>query len=308
MTVENLLHTFMRSYVEKKLKDNTIRGYRVNINNHIIPFMGDIEIESLSYDLLDDFCDHLKEKGLNRTTTRYVLSVLRKALNFAKRRKYITIDNIFTTYDLPRKERFDYITLEAEECQKLLEYFYERDDDIFLCVYFALRHGLRRGECLGIKGGDIRRDRLYICRSVNFDGSNLVTSDCKTESSRREILLDGEDFSFIHDYDSTRERNADGYLCRNHDGELISTNVIQHHFRNAVSACKLPKIRFHDLRHTFATRMMEAGEDPEVLSMTLGHSDISTTLGIYNHALPSRQKTINERTHNFLPKKKRTQE
>lgn len=302
MTIEIILNEFLRSYVQKRLKRSTQRGYRVNINNHLVPFMGDTDLSDLSYGLLDDFCGYMNDKGLSNTTTVYALAVLRKAINFGMRRGYLD-RNIFDTYDMPRKEDFEYTTFGAEQCQVLLSYLQNRDDDALMPIYFALRHGLRRGECMGIKCEDIDRTNriLHIRRSITFDGKNLHRSDCKTRSSRRDILLDPTDLAWIDEYSRTRPQNQNGYLCRDHEGGLLSTNVVQHHFVRALSTCGLPRIRFHDLRHTFATYMMESEVNPKILSATLGHSDVKTTLSIYQHGTTSMQTVINARTHDFVP-------
>ncbi|MBQ4042872.1 MAG: site-specific integrase [Clostridia bacterium] len=302
MTVEQLMQEFFRSYVKKLLKTNTIRGYRVNIENHIVPFMGNVELSDITYGLLDDFCGHMSDKGVKNTTTVYALSVLRKALNFAMKRGYID-RNIFHTYDMPRKEDYEYITLDAEQCRKFLAYLYKRDDDAFLPIYFALRHGLRRGECMGVKCSDIDRNRneLRISRSIVFDGKNTSISNCKTKSSRRALLLDDLDYFWIEQYSRSRPNNDKGYLCRDHDGNLLSTNVVQHHFVKALAACDLPRMRFHDLRHSYATHMINTDINPKLLSATLGHSDVKTTLSIYQHSNTAMQASINERTRDFLP-------
>lgn len=307
MTVEQLLNEFYRSYVRKLLKTSTMRGYRVNIDNHLVPFMGQINLTDITYGLLDDFCGFMDDKGLKHTTTVYALAVLRKALNFALRRGYID-RNIFDTYDLPRKEDYEYITLDAEQCQQLLMYLYEQDDDALLPIYFALRHGLRRGECIGIKSGDIDRTKneLHISRSVIYDGKNISISNCKTKSSRRALLLDDLDYLWIEQYSRYRSDNSSGYLCRNHDGKLLSTNVIQHHLVHALEACELPRMRFHDLRHSYATNMMSTDINPKLLSVTLGHSDVKTTLSIYQHSNTAMQSMINERTRDFVPDIRKT--
>ena len=303
MTVEQLLHEFLKSYAPKRLKTNTVRGYRVNVENHLIPFMGQLEVSDISYGLLDDFCGYMSDKGLSNTTTVYAFAVLRKAINFAMRRGYMD-RNIFHTYDLPRKEEHEYTILNPEQCQIPLTYLYQKDDDVFLPIYFALRHGLRRGECLGIKSIDIdiRRNELRICRSIMFDGKNISISNCKTASSRRVLLLDGDDFFWLEQYNQSRLSNPNGYLCRDCDGNLVSTNVLQHHFVKALAACGLPRMRFHDLRHSYATNMMCTDINPKLLSTTLGHSDVKTTLAIYQHSNTAMQSIINERTRDFLPR------
>lgn len=302
MTVETLLNEFHLSYVRKRLKPNTQRGYLVNIRNHLVPFMGQTDLSDLSWSLLDEFCAYMEDKGLKSTTTVYALAVLRRALRFALRRDYVD-RNIFDAFDLPRKAPYEYTTFGPKECQTLLSYLSEQDDDALLPIFLAVRHGLRRGECLGVKSTDIDREQgvLQIRRSLTFSGGGYQPSNCKNRSSLRNILLDDTDFLWIDRYCQSRPEHENKFLCRNHDGVLISSNVLQKHFVRALAACDLPRIRFHDLRHTFATHMMGSGVNPRLVSDVLGHSDVKTTMAIYQHGTLTMQKGINDRTHDLVP-------
>lgn len=304
MKVNDLLDIFYRSYVLKKLKKNTSRGYLVNINNHLKPFFEGFDIDMITYDSLDDFCDYMsKQKRLKVKTTKYALATLRKALNFAIRRGYISY-NIFNTWDMPKDDGYKYVVFTEDECSLLLSYLVDVDSDILMPVYLSVRHGLRRGECMGLRVTDISKNSLYIHNTAVCFGKAIHEGSPKTKNSIRHILLDDLDNQYLDRYNSTRKANKDGYLCRGHDGTYVTSNVLQHRYKKALKMCGLPNIRFHDLRHTFATLMLGKDVNPKIVCAILGHSDVKTTLSIYSHECLSMQKYANDVSYEYCMLKK----
>ncbi len=282
MTVKELFDIFESSYMRLKLKPTTVNGYLVNINNHILPYIGDKELSEIDFLCLDRLTAVLVSKNLNGTTIHYVYAVMKKAFSFAVKRRYIEY-NIIQDFDLPRKNEFNYSTYTEDELIKIISYLRLTDNDIFPAVLLAGCFGLRRGECLGIKTSDIGQNSVAVRQSSTYLNHEMISTDCKTKLSKREILLSDDVVSALTEYDRRRAENSEGWFLRIRNGKRISSNSLNNRFNRVQRKLSLPHIRFHDLRHTYATVMMKNGINPKIVSRILGHSSVGITLDLYSH-------------------------
>ena len=271
MTVYELLEIFEINYVRERLRPTTQSGYMVNISNHIIPCLAPVKIEDLTVNDIDDLTCTLHQKGLSNKSILYVHATLRKALNFAIKRGFLTF-NPYELADLPRAEDYSYLTLDAVSAQRLISK--ARGKRIYPAVVFALYYGLRRGEVLGLRGSDYDPDLgvIHIRRTRSYVKNGVYETPCKTKKGRRSILLDPEHAKMF------RILQPDEYLIK------YSQYVLNKDFADLANSIGFPGLRFHDLRHTYATLMMKNGVSPKIVSSVLGHSDVSVTLEIYSHA------------------------
>lgn len=284
MTLVDLSEEFMKNYCAGRLRETTVRGYRVNLENHVVPVLGeDTLIEALTVRDLDRLSEELiAVKGLSKKSVIYCHATLRKALNWAKKRSYIMV-NPYDCYDLPRAEDFSWKTLTEEQMRKMLS-LVDGVSAFDVAVRLSLKYGLRRGEVLGIiPGQDLNFERciLHIQRTrTEVDGKTVVTP-CKTKGSNRYILLEGWDSLTL----AGRGRAAPKDYA-----VPLSTNQLQKQFRKFLALNSFPDIRFHDLRHSYATFMLMQGVNPKIVSGVLGHSGVDITLDIYSHPDLSAQK------------------
>lgn len=271
MTVTELCETFMNRYARDRLRPTTIRGYQTNIDRHILPVLGNIDIRDLTPEHLDTLTDTLRDKGLSNRSAVYAHATLRKALNYAVKRRYL-ITNPYDWFDLPRIEDYRYTTLNADQIRKLLADSHGTDP-LKLAVRLSLRYGLRRGEVLGLipeKDLDLCERTIHVQRSRTVERGEEILTPCKTKHSNRRILIletDALDLSAI----------LHGYAVP------LTPTQLDKRFRALLKQEQLPPIRFHDLRHSYATLMLQRGVNPKIVSTVLGHSCISITLNIYSH-------------------------
>ncbi len=154
-----------------------------------------------------------------------------------------------------------------------------RDTSLEIPVTLALCYGLRRGECLGIIPGlDVNPDTcvLHVQRTRSIENQKEVITPCKTEDSDRYILLRSEHMRLFH----KKTRLA----CS------LSPMQLEHRFKMVLQKHGFPAIRFHDLRHSYATLMLSKGVNPKIVSSVLGHSGVEITLDIYSHPDVSMQR------------------
>lgn len=286
MTVSELLTEFDRNYMVHRLKPNTIAGYRVNIQKHTVPIIGQLELSELTYTVIDEWVSKLSAKALSNTTCKYVLATMRKALNFAVKRGYCT-SNIIQSYDMPKPEKFQYQTICEEQLSALLKA--SADSDIFPAILLASCYGLRRGECIALHVADIQPDRISVRYSASVVDRKIALTTCKNNRERA-ILITPETYQALMKYDADRSKSADGYLLRTSDGNNINPEKVNRDFQRILKGANLPYMRFHDLRHSYATLMMKSNIHPKIVQQVLGHSDISVTLNLYSHADISMQR------------------
>lgn len=270
MTVYDLSFDFSKRYMINRLRPTTISGYSVNINNHILPYLADVDIELLTVGDIDDLTAQLGSKGLTNKTILYVHATFRKMLNYAKKRGYVS-SNVYDQADLPRVDTYSHKVLNKAQLSRLIGAV--SGSVLELPVILAACYGLRRGEVLGLKADDYDATEgvLHVQRTKStVSGSQFVTP-CKTENGDRYILI----------AESHRR------LFEGNTGNEVLVPLTQYQLNNRFSRLALrlgyQGLRFHDLRHSYATLMMKEGVNPKIVSSVLGHCDVSVTLEIYSH-------------------------
>ena len=282
------LQNWLDTYCKERLAPNTIRGYRVNVEKHIAPYIGDIRLDKLKPTDIQGLYTKLLGNGLSGTSVRYVHNNLHKALSVAVRHQLLS-RNPADYVDPPVVDRYEAATLDAEQVRRLLAACV--GSEIYLPVLLAVTLGLRRGEVLGLQWQDIdwKEQTLSVRRSASFTEGKMVVGDTKTPSSRRTLLLPA---GVVVALEEQRERAPSlpfQLVCCRQDGAPLTTNALQHAFADVLERSGLPRIRFHDLRHTYATLMLRNGVPVKVASSILGHSSISITLNVYSHVMTDMQ-------------------
>lgn len=279
MNVHQLANDFRENYMLRRLKPTTIQGYERNINAYILPFLSEKPLEAVGYSLIDDFVRKMGSQGLSNTSIVYVLATLSKMYSYAVKRQY-TSHNPLLTYDYPRKNAFQYSTLTQEQVEKLLVACESEDE--FPALLLACHYGLRRGEVCGVNTKDIVGNVLTIRRTTTRIKGQSVTTTPKNGKVRC-IKLSDEDTKALASYNRQRKRNAKGVLMRDKDGQTVTPNAINKRLRKRLRELGLPRVRFHDLRHSYATIMMQNSVNPKIVSTVLGHSSVDITLDLYSH-------------------------
>ena len=283
MFVKDLCRKFYSSYCLVHLKPTTCNGYRVNIENHIIPYIGALDADKLTVDDVDELMEELFGKGLSKRSVRYVLAVLRKAFEFGMKRGYVQ-RNIISVVDMPVPSRYAHTVWSDEEVQRVLSCVYSSDfkeEYVLPAVLLSLHYGLRRGEVLGLKWSDFSKGSFKVCRTMTYINNKFVVTTPKN-GKFRSIMLSDEDYKYLLAFHRRTVANKDGYLIRKFDGS--SPTQLSVTFKKFIRQNNLPNIRYHDLRHTYATYMLRHGVHPKIVSSVLGHSSIDITLDLYSHA------------------------
>ena len=292
MIFSSLLDQWMDDEQQYKVKHRTLLRYREMIALHIKPGLGGLETEQITVPVLRAFQEKLlrqdtpAERSLSHNTVKNILSVVRGAIGYAKRRG-IDAPDLSSFTRLRQEERP--ITVFRKDEQKKIEAQAMRGKANHFGVVLCLYTGLRLGELLGLTWEDIDFEAatLTVRRTSYFtkdeDGAYKILIDTpKTESSFRVIPLPRQILKELH---TIRKKSKSEFLIATREGDRVKNRSYQRTYKSILRKAGVPYKNFHVLRHTFATRALECGMDIKTLSEILGHKTPAITMNRYVHSL-----------------------
>lgn len=298
--VYDYLVSFLKR-VEPELQKNTIVSYRSMTNGKIRRYFQrrpQLTVGNLKPQDIQDFYQSLFADGVVANTVIHYHALLRRAFQQAFKEERIDA-NPFDRVGRPKKNKFHGENYTQEELLTLLHL--ARGDVIYPAILLAGAMGLRRSEALGVRWSRIdweKRTVLLDTKIVEYreNGKKKVepVEEMKNKSSRRTLPLPDPVVEMLQVQKEHREvyrkmfqgsYNAQylDYVCVNQLGELLRPSYVTDHFRELLEKYGLRHIRFHDLRHTFASLLINQDVPLINVSNFLGHSDLSTTANIYAH-------------------------
>ncbi len=287
-TVADFLKKYISICRKKQLSPNTISGYIVNCR-HINSVIGDVFLNEITADMLDFLFDTLSGEGLSGTSCLYIYRTLHSAFELAVKRREIEY-NYCDMIDPPKKNKFVAIPIEENHCKTLFSFLDEYDIRYSLPIFLALFLGLRRGEVLGLKWSDIDFEKsvIHIQRTATPCKGGFIFTDCKTEKSNRFLQISSFLIDKINLWRTTQSKfgifDID-FVFTQDNGKILSATTLNKKFKSVLRSCGIDTTtRFHDLRHTFASYLVNDNVPISVVSQMLGHSKVSTTLDIYTHS------------------------
>jgi integrase len=261
-------------------------NYRRIADAEIIPRIGFIGLADLQPAHVEQVLTamRLAQKDDRPHARVKAFELMRRTLNRAVDRDVIA-KNPCDKVTSPKAPKSEMKTWTAEQANIYLAA--ARSDRLYALYVLALRLGLRQGELFGLRWEDLDLEgaNLTVQRSL---GRDLTTGKTKTDASRRRLHLPAACVLALDAHAPMTGRQ--GYVFTSpKGGPLRQSNVYRRSFLPLLEKAKVPAIRFHDLRHTFATLALLAGVHPKVVSEILGHADVSITLRVYSHVLPTMQ-------------------
>src|SRR5271168_189864 len=279
------------------LRPRSWDGDRRLIELHVLPHLGRIPLRHLRAEHLDRLYATLLERGrcdgsggLDIKTVHEVHIVIRRALRDAERRGSI-VRNPAEIAHAPKRRPLTSSEFRAWNAVQLGNFLnLAQSSTHFAALWLAANTGMRRGEVLGLRWGDIDLEeaRLSVSRSLVSVAYELHESRGKTRTARRTIDLDERTLNVLGTIRST-DPDGEAYVSCHKDGSPIHPQVLSDAFKRLVTQSRLPRIRLHDLRHTHATLLLKAGVPIKVVSERLGHSTSGFTMATYQHVLPGMQ-------------------
>lgn len=299
-TVKDFLTRWLADSVKGKNAPRTHESYSGVVNRHIIPAIGHLRLTKLTPQHLQHLYQVKQEEGLTRAV-RLMHAVLHRALDQALRWGLV-YRNVADAVDAPRVTRREMQVLSPEQAGQFLDA--SRGDRLHALYVLAIGCGLRQGELLGLKWADVDWDNstLQVQRQLQYMNGEFVFSEPKSQKARRTVALPALAVAALktHKAKQAAERLALGPVWEDNDlvftseagAPLHKSSLRIRSFNPILERAGVPKVRFHDLRHTAATLLLARGVHPKLVQEQLGHSQISLTLDTYSHVLPTMKKDV----------------
>jgi len=309
-TLREYLATWLQSVVRVQRRTGTLERY-ADLAATISAELGSTLLAALDSRQIQRFYADLGRRGLSATTVRLTHTVLHSALEHARRTGLLAA-NPASGLVLPRRQRREYPTITPDQLRAALAYADASNDRLAALWTLIATTGLRRSEALGLRWQDVDLDRGVLTvrqQLVKTRTQGLQTTAPKSDRGRRPIRLMARALTALRAH---RERMdveraaaappwpASELVFVTRQGAGYNGKTIDTHWRRLLARAGLPHLRLHDLRHTLATLLLAQGEHPRLVQELLGHSQVSMTLDVYSHVLPSLHGAAMERLERFL--------
>ena len=300
MAFGDWLDFWYQQYAKQTLRPTTQSGYENMIYNHIIPDIGKIPLNKLTQNDLQQFYTRLKNggrqvrtelygKGLSDRMVRGCHAMCRKGLEKAVADGLIRV-NPAIGCKLPPKKAKEMQVLTKEEMQRFIAQ--AKADGYFELFLLELCTGMRRGEIVALQWDDLNMQtgELHICRQATTVRGSIHICAPKTKSSIRTVILPPDIVKILAEY-KKRVNSRWMFPSPVKEDAPYHPSAVRKVLDRTLERAECKHIRFHDLRHTFATTALANGMDVKTLSAIIGHISSETTLNIYTHITDNMQRS-----------------
>ena len=304
----------------KTIKESTGANYSLILYDYIMPRFKDIEIKEITHKDIQDYLYDLakngrvkKQGGLSKSTIKKVIIIIKLSLSQAAEDEIIKPINLKFNY--PPDYSVNKISVFTKEEQiKLYNYLSKKKNNKDIGILIALLTGVRIGELCALqwKDIDLKNKTISITKTVQRmyqknekeKKSEIIITSPKTKKSIRDVPMSDVLYETLKDI----KMKEDEYIL-SEKKKPYEPRTIRQYYTRLLKKIGLPKLKFHCLRHTFATNCIELGMDTKTVSEILGHSTVSTTLDLYVHTkLSQRQECVNLVSNYIKPKKAKQNE
>ena len=310
MTLAEWLKKWLTEYKVNTIRESTLERYRTDLTNHVIPRLGYKKISFITTNDIQKMYVDIKENGrihnrnekgtaLSDSVVRSIHMMLHQAFEDAVKERLISKNPTKGT-TIPKKSRGELQVLNKEQLDRFLEEI-DKDEIWRDFFYTELTTGLRRGEICGLKWCDFdeKRGTLSICRNATAKkGGGVSIGETKTDTGNRLIYLPESTVKMLK---KRKKQARTEWIFPNpyRPEDPLLPNSAYQKLKKILKFADLPSIRFHDLRHTFATHALTSGVDAKTLSKILGHTNASFTLDTYTHVTSDMQERAANIVGNF---------
>jgi integrase len=288
------------------IKERTRISYQGILNNHLIPYFGNARIIELRRKNIQEFIREKAESGnLSSKSISNILAVLHEILEDAQVENLI-VRNPYLKIEKPKKDKPEVDYLKTEEIPIFLKAC--EMSNYYALFYAAIFTGMRRGELLSRKWGDID----WIGRKIHVKDS-LYKGEFQTpksEYSKRAIDMGPRLIQTLKGHRTAQDRirlkageswtDNDLIFCRNDGKPLDADNLYHRDFKRILRRAELRSIRIHDLRHSYAAILISVGHNFKYIQTQMGHSSIKVTMDLYGHLMPEVHEGAAKRTEDFV--------
>ena len=286
---------------DKKLyvKKSTFSAYLLLLQNHLLPAFG--QQHTISEADVQAFVIQKLEQGLSQKTVKDILIVLKMVLKYAVKNQWLQQWQFDIQYPTQR-DRQQLEVLSRANQKKVMQHIQQHFTFRNLGIYICLSGGMRIGEICALTWNDIDTERgvITINRTIQrvyvIDGdrrnTELIFDTPKTKNSVRDVPMSKELMRMLKPIKKIANGN---FFVLTNDAKPTEPRTYRSYYKKLMNELGMPGLKFHGLRHSFATRCIESKCDYKTVSVILGHANISTTLNLYVHPnLEQKQKCIDQ--------------
>lgn len=283
------------------IRHSTYKQYKGHLKNHLKPYFEGVKINRVSFDLVEKFLSHSLENGVTIPTLKKILINLGAIMTYAVRKRFIGY-NVVRDVEKPKGQSVHDETKEMDilmpaEIRALLKAAPDlKHETLFMA---AVTTGLRQGELLGLQWTDIDwiNNQVHVNRTYN----HFRFYDPKTKSSKRKVDTPPETMQQLKRWKLACPVNDLDLVFPNLSGKPMSAlNMYNRKFLPALKKAGIKKIRFHDLRHIYASLQIDLGANPKYIQNQMGHSSINVTMDTYGHLMKDVNKEAASRLGNAI--------
>jgi len=309
-TVAEYIDKWLETSARQRVREKTFVSYKQLMDRYIKPAIGDQLLSQVKPEEIQGIYNDMLDRGLSPRTIKYTNTVFKSALNQAVKWGKL-YRNPADLVDLPREEKKEMRALSPDEAARFMEIIIYSKHKAFFSLLIST--GMRPSEALALKWKDIdmENSRLTVNRVLSRTrNQGWKLEEPKTTRSRRTIPIPKQTLEDLKEYQQEQKEikmkhrktyNDMDFVFASETGEpLHERSLIGRHFKPLLKDANLPDIRLYDLRHTCATLLLAAGENPKVVSERLGHTSITLTLDTYSHVLPDMQESATEKLEGIL--------
>lgn len=288
-----------KEYKRPYVKQSTYAAYMLILENHILPFFG--ESNELKEADVQSFVLQKLNGGIRTKTVKDILILLKMIMKYGVKNEWMQYYEWDIKYPTDTNSKTIEV-LSVANHKKILKHIQENFTFRNLGIYICLNTGLRIGEVCALKWSDIditagtiaiqrTIERIYIVDDGKKH-TELVTNTPKTKNSFREIPMSKELLALVK---PLKKVVNDEYYVLTNEPSPTEPRTYRNYYKRLMKELEIPELKFHGLRHSFATRCIESNCDYKTVSVLLGHSNISTTLNLYVHPnMEQKKKCINK--------------
>ena len=302
-TLQEWVAEYLETYKKNEIKESTFGTYMLYYRKHILNSdIGKCMLSELTLDRMQLFYNSKVNEGYNSKTVRHIHSIINSSLEMAVRLHMIR-ENCNAYVSIPRKKKYETVPLTSDEVHTILTE--ASDEEIYPIVLLGMLCGMRKGEIMGLKWSEVDFDNRVImvkaslCKvmsdSPNEQGhyaTELKILDPKNKSSIRTIPMMNEVYEALKRHKRNQEVHKAKIGSAYFDQNLVFTDELggflpdrqfADDFHKFLDKYHIQRVRFHDLRHTFASLLIKENVSLRVIQDLLGHSSITTSMDIYGH-------------------------
>lgn len=311
VSVNEYLDQWLEAAAQPRVREATHIWYRDLLKHHVRPSIGNEGLSTIQPLDIQTIYTKMQQRGLSAKTIRYVHVVLSSALKQAVKWRML-VHNPSDSVELPRVARQEMAALSPEETARFIKA--AASDKWSVLFNLAVTTGMRPEEYLGLqwKDVDLQSGIITVQRAVIWSSkAGWYFTEPKTTRSRRSIPVPTSVIKALISHRANQAshrlkagqkyQDNDLVFATSHGTPLMRRNLVRRHFKPILKNANLDKsIRLYDLRHTCATLLLAANENPKVVSERLGHASITITMDTYSHVLPSMQQAASDKLESML--------